>query len=100
MSVGLDKNEFPGINLFDLTGRVAIITGGSKGLGLAMAAGLASAGAHVLLVNRNKEEEIDDSEQAPTSLKREARDESPVKAEKKVKHEETFDLTNSDSDSD
>jgi gluconate 5-dehydrogenase len=56
MSVGLDKKEFPGINLFDLTGRVAIITGGSKGLGLAMAAGLASAGAHILLVNRNKEE--------------------------------------------
>jgi hypothetical protein len=51
-------------------------------------------------LNRNKEEEIDHSEQAPTSLKREARDDSPVKAEKKVKHEETFDLTNSDSDSD
>ena len=35
----------PGIKLFDLTGRAAIITGGSKGLGHAMAAGLASAGA-------------------------------------------------------
>ena len=49
-------------------------------------------------LNRNKEEEIDDSEQAPTSLKREARDDSPVKAEKKVKHEETFDLTNENDD--
>lgn len=51
------KNErLPGIKLFDLTGKAAIITGGSKGLGLAMAAGLASAGANVMLVNRNAEE--------------------------------------------
>ncbi len=42
----------PGIKLFDLTGRTALITGGSKGLGLAMAAGLASAGAEVMLVSR------------------------------------------------
>ncbi len=46
----------PGIRQFDLTGRAAIITGGSKGLGLAMAAGLASAGADVLLVSRNESE--------------------------------------------
>jgi len=46
----------PGIKQFDLTGRTAVITGGSKGLGLAMAAGLASAGAKVMLVNRNTEE--------------------------------------------
>lgn len=46
----------PGIKLFDLTGRSAIITGGSKGLGEAMAAGLASAGADVLLTSRNEEE--------------------------------------------
>lgn len=43
----------PGIKLFDLTGKSAIITGGSKGLGLAMAAALASAGAGIMLVNRN-----------------------------------------------
>ncbi len=43
----------PGIKLFDLSGRAAIITGGSKGLGHAMAAGLASAGADVLLTSRN-----------------------------------------------
>ncbi|HMB64401.1 MAG TPA: SDR family oxidoreductase [Eudoraea sp.] len=46
----------PGIKQFDMTGKNAIITGGSKGLGNAMAAGLASAGANVILVNRNLEE--------------------------------------------
>ena len=46
----------PGIKLFDLTGRAAIVTGGSKGLGAAMAAGLASAGADVLLTSRHAEE--------------------------------------------
>lgn len=46
----------PGIKLFDLTGRAAIITGGSKGLGAAMAEGLASAGSSVLLVSRNLDE--------------------------------------------
>ncbi len=48
--------QLPGIKLFDLTGRSAIITGGSKGLGLAMAHGLASAGCNLVIVNRNKEE--------------------------------------------
>lgn len=46
----------PGLKQFDLTGRAAIVTGGSKGLGQAMAAGLASAGADVLLTSRNEEE--------------------------------------------
>lgn len=46
----------PGIKLFDLTGRAAIITGGSKGLGSAMAEGLASAGANVLITSRHQEE--------------------------------------------
>jgi NAD(P)-dependent dehydrogenase (short-subunit alcohol dehydrogenase family) len=39
----MNKEQLPGIKLFDLTGKAAIITGGSKGLGFAMAAGLASA---------------------------------------------------------
>jgi len=43
----------PGIRLFDMTDQTAIVTGGSKGLGKAMAAGLASAGAKVALVSRN-----------------------------------------------
>jgi len=48
----------PGIKLFDLTGRNAVITGGSKGLGEAMAAGLASAGANVMLVSRTESEAV------------------------------------------
>jgi NAD(P)-dependent dehydrogenase (short-subunit alcohol dehydrogenase family) len=46
----------PGIKLFNISGRVAIITGGSKGLGAAMAAGLASAGADVVLASRHLDE--------------------------------------------
>jgi NAD(P)-dependent dehydrogenase (short-subunit alcohol dehydrogenase family) len=55
----MTKEKLPGIKLFDLTGKTAIITGGSKGLGLAMAEGLASAGASVMLVNREKQEGSD-----------------------------------------
>ena len=46
---------YPGMKLFDLSGRAAIITGGSKGLGEAIAAGLASAGANLLIVGRDGE---------------------------------------------
>jgi NAD(P)-dependent dehydrogenase (short-subunit alcohol dehydrogenase family) len=42
--------------LFDLTGRVALITGGSKGLGKAMARGLAQAGADIFISSRNESE--------------------------------------------
>ena len=51
-----ETTPLPGIKLFDLTGRTALITGGSKGLGNAMAAGLASAGADVMLVSRHLDE--------------------------------------------
>jgi NAD(P)-dependent dehydrogenase (short-subunit alcohol dehydrogenase family) len=46
----------PGIRQFDLTGRVAIVTGGSKGLGEAMSSGLASAGAQIVITSRHAEE--------------------------------------------
>ncbi len=46
----------PGISQFRLDDRVAIVTGGSKGLGFAMAAGLASSGAKLVLVSRNANE--------------------------------------------
>src|SRR3954454_547448 len=38
---------------FDLTGRVAIVTGGNGGIGLGMARGLAAAGAAIVIVGRN-----------------------------------------------
>jgi NAD(P)-dependent dehydrogenase (short-subunit alcohol dehydrogenase family) len=41
--------------LFDLSGRVAIVTGGSIGLGRQMAQGLAEAGANLVLCARKKE---------------------------------------------
>ena len=41
------------MNLFDLKGRVAIVTGGNGGIGLGMARGLAGAGATVVVVGRN-----------------------------------------------
>lgn len=43
-------------SLFDLTGRVALITGGSKGLGKAMATGLAEAGADIIIASRHENE--------------------------------------------
>jgi len=38
---------------FDLTGRVAVITGGNGGIGLGMARGLALAGASIAIAGRN-----------------------------------------------
>jgi len=52
----ITMTRWPGISQFQLTDQVAIITGGSKGLGEAMGAGLASAGANLLLVSRNEAE--------------------------------------------
>ncbi|CAM3464899.1 SDR family oxidoreductase [Nocardioides dubius] len=41
--------------LIDLSGRVAVITGGSRGLGLEMARGYAAAGADVVIASRKQE---------------------------------------------
>jgi 2-dehydro-3-deoxy-D-gluconate 5-dehydrogenase len=51
--------------MFDLTGKVALVTGGNGGIGLGMALGLAQAGASVVLAARNPEK----SSQAVAELK-------------------------------
>ncbi len=45
-----------GTGLFNLTGKVALVTGGSKGLGKAMARGLVEAGADVVVSSRHEDE--------------------------------------------
>ena len=44
------------MKLFDLSGKVALVTGGSKGLGKAMARGLAEAGADIVICSRHEDE--------------------------------------------
>jgi gluconate 5-dehydrogenase len=45
--------ETLGLQLFDLTGKRALVTGSSQGIGFALAQGLAAAGAHVVLNGRD-----------------------------------------------
>lgn len=47
-------------DLFDLTGKTAIVTGGSRGIGREMAEGLAEAGANLMLCSR-KAEQLDET---------------------------------------
>ena len=54
------------MSLFDLSGRIAIVTGGNGGIGLGMARGLAAAGAAVVVAARNREK----SEAAVAELER------------------------------
>lgn len=41
--------------MFDLTGKIALVTGGNGGIGLGMARGLGQAGASLVIVGRNEE---------------------------------------------
>ena len=43
-------------SLFDLTGKTAVVTGGGRGLGRAMALGLAAAGANLVVAARSEDE--------------------------------------------
>ena len=57
----------PVLKTFDLSDRVAVITGGTRGLGFAMAAGLAHAGASVVLAGRSRA----DADKAADAIARE-----------------------------
>jgi 2-dehydro-3-deoxy-D-gluconate 5-dehydrogenase len=56
------------VDLFDLSGKVAIVTGGNGGIGLGIALGLARAGARIVIVGRNAEK----SESAAGQIQSEA----------------------------
>jgi len=51
------------LDSFSLDGRVALVTGGGRGLGRGMALGLAAAGAHVVVASRSADE-LDDTAKA------------------------------------
>ena len=58
--------------LFDLTGKVAVETGGSSGLGQAIALGIASCGADVVVVYNTNLKGAEETVQGATSMGREA----------------------------
>jgi len=55
-------------SLFDLKGKVAMVTGATHGLGLAMAKGLGLAGATVIINGNSSQEKIDRAVAELTSL--------------------------------
>lgn len=61
------------MQLFDLSGKVAFVTGGSKGIGLALARGLAQAGARVIISSRTEQELRSAAEQIHAASTRECR---------------------------
>lgn len=55
-------------NWFDISGRAALVTGSNRGLGLALATGLAKAGAHVTLQGRDAAKVSQAAQQLSESL--------------------------------
>jgi gluconate 5-dehydrogenase len=50
-----------GLDMFDLTGKVALVTGATHGLGMAMANGLGAAGARLVVTGNSSQQKIDDA---------------------------------------
>jgi len=69
--------------VFDLTGKVAVVTGGNGGIGLGMAGGLARAGATVVLAGRNAEK----SSQAVADLKTQGLSADAIQADVTDEHQ-------------
>jgi gluconate 5-dehydrogenase len=57
----IDRDKKMTHPLFDLTGKVALVTGATHGLGMAMASGLASAGATLIINGNSSQEKIDNA---------------------------------------
>lgn len=51
-----ETRQVNAMKLFDLTGKIALVTGGSKGIGFGLSKGLAQAGATVIIANRNEQQ--------------------------------------------
>ena len=49
----MTDNRFPYLSTFSLDGKVALVTGSGRGLGLEIARAMSGAGAHVLLNGRD-----------------------------------------------
>lgn len=56
------------MELFDLTGKIALITGATHGLGMAMAKGIGEAGATLVINGNSSQEKLDDAVQEYRSL--------------------------------
>ena len=56
--------------LFDLTGKTAVVSGGSRGLGLQIAEALGEFGAHVIITAR-KQHELDEAAERRAMLRAE-----------------------------
>ena len=69
--------------MFDLKGKVAIVTGGNGGIGLGLARGLAAAGARVVVAARNREKSMaatKELDSAAISVQVDVTEEKSVKA--------------------
>ncbi len=70
------------MKMFDLSGKTAVVTGGNGGIGLAMAKGMAEAGANIVVAGRNEEKnakavlELTDTGASATSFVLDVKDET------------------------